>query len=119
MRKHGKTQALRILQMTENSGNTCVLWIQGFPISLPDAMVGLGSSEPCIASAKLLKNPTSKDNVGHLNDSLLAMDPIGYRLWPSGALVVQGVRLHGLCGPWLPACVGGHALVAKQKEGRV
>ena len=52
VRKHGKTQALRILQMTETCGNTRVLWIQGFPISLPDAMVGLGSSEPCIASAK-------------------------------------------------------------------
>ena len=52
VRKHGKTQALRILQMTETCGNTRVLWIQGFPISLPHAMVGLSSSKPCIASAK-------------------------------------------------------------------
>ena len=53
---------------------------------------------------KLLKHPTSKDDVPYLNHRLLAMVSIGYRLWSIWAAVVQGVGLYGLCGLWLPAC---------------
>ena len=37
---------------------------------------------------KLLKHPTSKDNVGYLNHRLLAMVSIGYRQWSIGAAAV-------------------------------
>ena len=52
---------------------------------------------------KLLKHPTSKDNVGYLNHRLLAMVSIGYPLCPIGAVVVSGYGLYGLCVLWLPA----------------
>ena len=37
---------------------------------------------------KLLKHPTSKDDMGYLSRCLLATVSIGYRLWSIGAAVV-------------------------------
>ena len=62
VRKHGKTQALRILQMTETCGNTRVLWIQGFPISLPHAMVGLSSSKTLYNMGQKIVAKSGTDN---------------------------------------------------------
>ena len=42
--------------------------------------------------------------MGYRSNRLLAMGPIGYRLWCIGADVVWGYGLYGLYGQWLAAC---------------